>query len=153
LPPLARRIQVLTAGTLKEIEGKRAVRVMGFTLTSAQILARLSIPARLYEAVRTARAPEARADALDAYCAGVWRTKAFIRKFEAALKAQLGVDSPKLRDFGISTARAKQSRRMALRRACSAAATKRARAQAETASAELYLPWVAPANPKPGSEA
>ena len=141
--------------------------VLGSTFTSAQLLARLGSLERFYSAVQGARDAAERAEWLAAYCGAVRRTKAFIRDLEAALKAKFGVNNPKLRAFGISTARGKQGRRVALRRAF----TRQARAQAKNAprprartlaeavqlvskapAAELYLPWITPSNPKPRSE-
>jgi hypothetical protein len=63
--PLARRVQVLAAGTWQEIEG--LVSVLGFSLTATEILARLGEPERRYQAVPAAPTPEAQAEALATY--------------------------------------------------------------------------------------
>jgi hypothetical protein len=173
LTPLARRIQVLEAGIRKEIEGKTMVLVSGIAMTSAQLLVRLGELERLYAAARAAPTPEAQAEALALCHDFVWGLKRFIRNLEAALKDHFGVNSPKLLAFGISTAKGKMGRRKALRRAYAAAVTRQARAQTKRAQEPtartlseavqlvrgtpergpgLYLPWIIPSNPKPGSE-
>jgi hypothetical protein len=107
--PLARRIAALEAGTAKHIAGKTVVAVIGVTLTAKEIQARLGALKSYCEAMRAARAALARA--VNEYHAEIPCLMWFADAYTAALRKQLGADSPELHDFGIGPDQPSRSRR------------------------------------------
>jgi hypothetical protein len=97
---LEKKIRALEAGTSKHIGGGASLMVAGDPWTEEQVLAMLGTLRRLARQRDAARA--AVVEASLAYGAALPRVQMFIRNYEAALKAQLGVDNAMLRDFGIT---------------------------------------------------
>ncbi len=118
---LAKKISRLEEGTRRHLGGGARVIVVGVPLNAAQILFKLATAERHYGHVKAARA--AATSELAAYHAALPDLKLFIANYESSLKAQLGVDSPTLRDFGIG--------RKGTRRVYKPALTMRARTLSE----------------------
>lgn len=121
-----KKITMLEAGMNKDFTAKNSLTVAGASMTQVQILNQLDSYDDLYTAVANAKSAMKVAEAaLEAALPGV---KAFIEGLEAAVKAQLGVRSPLLADFGIGVPGASTVKRSSAEKAVSAALTKQTKA-------------------------
>jgi hypothetical protein len=119
---VAKKITALVAGMNKDFTAKNTLTVADVAMTQVQILAQLASLAALYAAVANAKSATKVAEA--ALQAALPAARTFIEGLEAAIKAQLGVRSPLLADFGIGIPGAKSSTRTAAQKAVSSALTK-----------------------------
>jgi hypothetical protein len=97
---ILKTIDLLEAGTTKDIVGNATVTVQGVAMTAKQIVAKLAAADTLYAAVTNARVAEK--TALAAWEAALPGFKLFVKAYKAALKGQFGPDSVQLLDFGIN---------------------------------------------------
>lgn len=122
---VAKKVAALTAGMNKDFTPKNTLTVAGVAMTQVQILAKLAGIAALYTAVAGAKSATKVAEA--ALQAALPAARTFIEALEVAIKAQLGVRSPLLADFGIGVPAAK-SPRTAAQKAVTSALTKATKA-------------------------
>ena len=95
-------------------------------MTAAQINAKLGTADTLYGAVTAARTVLKTAQA--AWEAALPGLRLFIKNYEAALRAEFGVNSPQLLDFGMKPSTGKAKPRTAAEKAVSAALAKNTKA-------------------------
>lgn len=122
---VAKKVNLMEAGFTKDFTAKMSVTVFGTAMTQVQVLAQLASIDALNTAVANAKSALKVAEA--AVTAGLPTTRTFLEGLEAAVKAQFGVRSPLLADFGIGVPAAK-STRTAAQKAVSAALMKQTKA-------------------------
>ena len=153
-----KKVDALEAGVTKDIVGKATVGVSGTAMTAAQIKATLGVADTNYAAVVAAK--QALKAALAVWEAALPALKLFMKNLEAGLKAEFGVDSIQLLDFGINPLR-KPAKRTAAEIAVSSAealqtrqtrgTTSKAAAQKVTTEGKKGLALIGPdGSPIPG---
>jgi hypothetical protein len=106
---LGRRIAALREGTERHLPEQAAVVVAGKAHRVPEIVEALRVNIKLADALNSGRITFE--EAYDEYMAALPALRTFVRGFAEAVRAQLGADNPRLRDFGIRPAGGQRSLR------------------------------------------